>query len=62
MIPHQPPANTLVIQKLAAILPNSVIMRTITQMSCIMPRNITKHLGHTFTKLSLSGDAMFQYE
>ncbi len=47
IIPPQPPANTLVIQKLAATLPNSVAIRTRAANSSIIARNMRKHFGHT---------------
>ncbi len=59
IIPHQPPANTLVVQKLAATLPNSVNMRTRKANASIIPMNIIKHLGHTALKLSSFGSAIF---
>jgi hypothetical protein len=45
--PHQPPAKTLAVQKLAATLPNSVAMRRRTHKNSMIPINIIRHFGYT---------------
>ena len=58
MIPHQPPAKTLVFQKFAPTLPSSVSISTMKAKTSMIPKTITKHLGHSFTKELGSGDDM----
>ena len=53
--PHQPPAKTFAIQKLAATLPNSLAIRTRAAKNSTMQRNTTKHRGYTLLKACLSG-------
>jgi len=57
-IPHQPPAKTFVVQKLAATFPNSVNIKMIVAKTSMMPINIRKHFGQAARKASLFGSAI----
>ncbi len=59
--PHHPPANTFVVQKLAATLQSSVRKSISTANNSIRAKTIKKHWGHTRRKALLSGSAIFHF-
>lgn len=59
--PHHPPANTFVVQKLAATLPSSDRQRTITANNSMIPNSITKNFGQIRRKLSSYAEVIFTW-
>jgi hypothetical protein len=60
--PHHPPANTFVIQKLAATLQSSVRKSIQIPNNSIRVKIIIKHVGHTRRKALVSGSAIFHFD